>query len=75
MEEISREENSKQEIFITELDEDVDDESRLIISDDKHTDSPFSSADEDALDNSPPDSQNVIKNDDEKNIYGAQSPQ
>ncbi|KAK6103003.1 mbt repeat family protein [Brugia pahangi] len=75
MEEISREENSKQEIFITELDEDVDDESRLIISDDKHTDSPFSSADEDALDNSPPDSQNVIKNDDEKNNYGAQSPQ
>uniref|UniRef100_A0A1I8EBS8 SAM domain-containing protein n=1 Tax=Wuchereria bancrofti TaxID=6293 RepID=A0A1I8EBS8_WUCBA len=75
MEEISREENSKQEIFITEVDEDADDERRLIISDDKHTDSPFSSADEDALDNSPPDSQNVIKNDEKKSIYGVQSPQ
>lgn len=43
MEDITREENSKQEIFITEADEDVDDEQRLVISDDKHTESPFSS--------------------------------
>lgn len=38
------EESSKQEIFITEDDEDVYDEQRLVISDDKHTESPFSSA-------------------------------
>lgn len=43
MEEITPEGNSKQEIFITE-DEDADDELRLVISDDKHTESPISSA-------------------------------
>lgn len=43
MEEITQEENNKQEIFITE-DEDADDEQRLVISDDKPIESPVSSA-------------------------------
>ncbi|VDO36439.1 unnamed protein product [Onchocerca flexuosa] len=72
MEEVIREEDSKQEIFITEKDEDVEDEQRLVISDDKHTESPFSSTNEDALDNSPLNSQKLVKSDDEKDIFVVQ---
>ncbi|VDM94596.1 unnamed protein product [Onchocerca ochengi] len=71
MEELIRE-DSKQEIFIMEKDEDVEDEQRLVISDDKYTESPFSSANEDAMDNSPLDSQKLSKSDDEKDIFGEQ---
>uniref|UniRef100_A0A158Q7I9 SLED domain-containing protein n=1 Tax=Elaeophora elaphi TaxID=1147741 RepID=A0A158Q7I9_9BILA len=73
MEEITQE-NSKQEIFIMEEDEDADDEQRLVISDDKNTESPISSSDEDAVYGSPPDSQKVIKSDDKKGILGMQPP-
>ncbi|CAG9540154.1 unnamed protein product [Cercopithifilaria johnstoni] len=73
MEEITRE-SSKQEIFITE-DEDADDEQRLVISDDKHTESPISTTEEGAMHGSPSDSQNVVRSDDQKEICGMQSPQ
>ncbi|KAM3720089.1 Sex comb on midleg-like protein [Dirofilaria immitis] len=65
-------EDSKQEIFITEEDEDADDEQRLVISDDKHTESPFSSADEDAMDDLPPNPQKLVRSDDEKGIFDVQ---
>ncbi|KAL3993608.1 mbt repeat family protein [Acanthocheilonema viteae] len=73
MEEISREENCKEEIFITE-DEDADDEQKLVIYEDKHTDSPISSADEDGMHVSPPDSHKVVRSDDEKGIFDVQPP-
>ncbi|VDM91995.1 unnamed protein product [Litomosoides sigmodontis] len=93
MAEITPEGNDKQEIFITE-DEDADDELRLVISDDKHTESPISSAvtvqmnaipenivgelivggDEDATHGSLPDSEKVVRSDDEKGFLDMQPP-